>query len=177
MSTTTLAIRSAPTNRAGATEAGATPVSAASVWGFGSTVLINENTNGDIYIAALQFQVTAVLSVDTTEEVLFEIVIGAKGSEVTKVQIPYSYRSDTAVSIYLGSQKISLAEPVFIPKSSRVSVRVADNNAASRTYNAVKIIYMSQLPLIEQDTAALPNNYKHAESASAGVISLTEKNY
>ncbi len=121
---------------------GLSPASAASSWGFGSWVVVAPNTGTGIAIHGLSVQSTNIPTADTTVEQLFEIGIGAGGSETTQIQLPYTLLSDTAVGIYLTTHyEIALPEPVFLAAGTRIAVRVADSLVSAVTYQGVKVIY------------------------------------
>lgn len=169
MSTTTLQLRSLPD-----AEGGSQAVASATAWAFGAWKQLGQFTLEDIYVYGLQFQETRATTADTTYEALFEIGIGMVGREVTKIQIPYSYRSDTAVAYYLKSQYISLAEPVFIPCCSTISVRVANSVAAEDTYASIKLRYMGTKALVPPSVSN--DNVENFKSVSAGSgISVAER--
>jgi hypothetical protein len=122
--------------------AGITPISAASVWGFGLWTQLTTGFAFDIYIISLSFQITNIPALDTTVEQLFEIGIGTAGAEITEVQVPYNVRNDTQVGYYLTRpEHIFLPEPIEITAGNRIAVRVADSLATAITYNGVKIMF------------------------------------
>jgi hypothetical protein len=135
-------------------------------WIFGAWKQLGQFTKSDIYIYGLQFQETRVATADTTYQVLFEIGFGMVGREVTKIQIPYSYRNDTAVAYYLPPVgRVFLPEPVLVPQYTTISVRVT-GSTGSETCNGVKLRYMGTEamvpPSVSNDTI---ENFK---SVSAG---------
>jgi hypothetical protein len=122
--------------------AGLTPAGNATAWLYGAWVEASASLATNILVLGITFQVEHILELDTTLEMMIEIGTGAGGSEATKVQIPYSYRMDTAVGYYMISPKtIYLPEPMRIASGTRVAVRATDNHAAALTYTGVKIIY------------------------------------
>lgn len=155
MSTTTLLQLALPEGRAGLSV-----TSSSTSWAYGTWVTAATHTNNDIYITDLVFQVTNVPVADTTTELIFNIGIGQAGSEVVKAQVPYSFRSDTAVAYYLDTYVFNFPEPFLVPALSRVAVRVANGLASAITYDGVKIRYMSSRNLIQLATGAYSNNYK-----------------
>ena len=122
---------------------GLAPISGAGAWGYGSWAEASASLATDIYVIGLTFQLTnSPVSLDTTYEQLFEIGTGASGAEVTKIQIPYSFRSDTvAYGYYKDTIKYFFPEPLTISAGTRVAVRATDSIAAAITYNGVKILY------------------------------------
>lgn len=125
-----------------------------------------------MYITGIQFQPTDVAGADITYELLFEIGFGKSGNEVVRIQIPYSYRSDTAVGYYLGYRTVFLAEPVYVPISTIVSIR-SNSSSPTRTINGVKLLVMDDTLPIQPTEATLSNNYRHVSAPSG--ISVTEK--
>lgn len=121
---------------------GLAPASSATAWLYGSWVQASASLGTDIYVMGLTFQITNVPALDTTVQQLFEIGIGAGGSEVTKVQIPYSFRADDLTGYYhTRAYNIFLPEPFTIVAGTRVAVRVTDSLASAITYGGVKIWY------------------------------------
>jgi len=119
---------------------GSAPVSAASVWGFGSWVeFVPALNNVSMSIGRVTFMPTAIPAVDTTEEVLLEIGTGAAGAEVVQIQVPFTFRSDTAVAFYFPLVNFHIPDPYLVAASTRIAVRVADSNAAARTYQSVRL--------------------------------------
>ena len=128
--------------------AGATPGSGALAWSYGLWVEVQASLPTDIYIYGFMFQNTdASPGADTLRQYLFEIGIGAAGSEVVKLQIPTSSLSDTtAYGYYKDTLKVFLPELFEIPYGTRVAVRVTDSIASAITYNGVKIFYRVGTP-------------------------------
>lgn len=123
---------------------GLSPTSGGGVWAFGSWVVASASVSTDIHILGFTFDwpVTTGGSTDVNFEGLFEIGTGSAGGEVTKLQIPYTIRNDTAVGYYLvNANRFFFPEPYVVPSGTRVAVRVAGTNATI-TYDAVKIFYM-----------------------------------
>ena len=141
---------------------GASVISSATAWAYGSYVVIAECLARDIYIIGVQFQITdAPASLDVTEEHLFEIATGAAGAEVTKIQIPYSVRQDTAVGYYLtASVSCTFPEGYKVPALSRISARATNSIAVAVTY-PFKIFYQG----IGEITRArqVTNNYRYVK--------------
>jgi len=122
---------------------GLAPDSSATAWTYGTAVTASASLGVGINIIGLQFQVTNIPTVDATQEILFDITIGG----TTKVQIPYTQRSDTAVGYYQApSQTIFLPEPYSVPGGSAVAVKVTDSLSSAITYNGVKILYQEKTP-------------------------------
>lgn len=141
---------------------GLSVTASASAWGYGIYVVVAESLARDIAVTGLQFQITNVPSLDTTNEQLFEIAVGPVSLEVTKLQFPYSMRMDTAVGYYMNhTVKLTLPEPYVIKKLERVSVRVANSIASAVVYDAVKLLY--QAPSAVQRLTPLFGNYQYVK--------------
>ena len=131
------------------TATGLTPASGSTAWTFGSWVEVINSTGTDILLTGLTFQMqTSPAVADTTYEQLFEIGTGASSSEVTKVQIPYSYRADSITSAnnglgywHIRPVTFYLSEPFYVTAGTRVAVRVTDDIASAITYGGVKLLY------------------------------------
>jgi hypothetical protein len=137
MTTTTRNYKSYP-----AAAAGVTAASGTSAWTFGSWVeLVPVNTITSIfYIAALIGLEEPTAPVDVRHEVVAEIGTGAGGSEVVIISIPVDTFIDSAVG-HLASWYLMLPEPKEVAANTRIAVRVADEEAAARTYGPFKIFY------------------------------------
>lgn len=170
MSTTTLQIRSLPSS-----ETGVTVATSATTWRFGAWKQLGQFTLEDIYVYGLQWQETLELSGDSTHEVLFEIGVGMVGREVTKIQIPYSSRSDTSFTAYylppIGC--VFLPEPVLIPQYSTISVR-ATAGSGIKIFNGIKLRYMGTRALVPPSVSN--DNVENFKGVSAGSgISVSER--
>jgi hypothetical protein len=153
---TALTLNSLPQN-----ESGKSLLSSATIWAYGSWVTIATHTKVDIYIYSLQFQVTSSLPTDTNYELLFDIGVAQDPNTlVTKLQVPYSFRNDTALQYYQDTKVAHFPEPFLVPALSRVAVRVTDSVSTALTYNGVKLRYMSSVPLIQLSTGSYPNSYQ-----------------
>lgn len=122
---------------------GAWPASGATAWVYGSWIEIIDKLDSGMYLFGLQFQIGVIpISLDITMQQLFEVGIGPSGSEVVKLQLPYSIRIDTGLG-FVNSRgySISFPEPMLIPAGSRISVRVTDSIAAAVSYEGVKLMY------------------------------------
>ena len=162
---------------------GLTPASSATAWLYGSWVEASASLGTKIYVIGLAFQITNTpASLDTTYAQLFEIGIGAAASEVTKIQIPYSYRADTvAYGYYRNTLKVFLPEPYEIPAGTRVAVRATDSIASAITYNGVKIIYREGAVSAQawektlSETVTLADSYtKSSKKLATDAITLAE---
>jgi hypothetical protein len=164
---TTLTIRSIPQNLAGITL-----TVPATAWAYSQWKVIAPTTNGVMDILSVAFQVTRITTADTTYEILLELGFGRPGYEVTKVQIPYSFRSDTAVGFYLDT-RVFLPELVTVPAGTTVSVRIANSTASADTVNGIYLGVISSKTPIQPTEAALNNNYQFVSAGSG--ISVTDK--
>ena len=149
---------------------GVSVVSGSPAWTLGTWVnVMADGSSWPIAICGITFQVTQIPSADATTEQIIEIGVGDIGSEVTKIQIPYSYRSDTQVGYYLDSSIINifLPEPFFHKNNVRIAARAA-SSTATQTFEGLKILYQeySEAPLVL-------NNYQHIQAGSG--ISVGEK--
>ena len=98
-------------------------------------------TQSALSIIGLDFATANIPALDTTTEVIFDIAIGETGSEVVKLQIPYSWRMDTAVGYYmLPAQKIFFPEPYSVSADVSISIRVANAGTTAITYNGIKLL-------------------------------------
>ena len=147
-------------------EAGISVTASASSWAYGNWVCLTPKVSRDIYVMRLQFQETKVTTADTTYEVLFDIGIGYQGNEVVKAQVPYSFRSDTAVSYYLNPQGFYFPEPFFIPKGSRISIRAANSAASADVYNGIKLFCQTDGKLVNPSSNSVFNNYMFVHGTS-----------
>lgn len=135
------------------------PTSGATAWTYGPWFLMIDKLDSGIFVSGIQFQIGVIpASLDVTMQQLFEVGVGASGSEVVKIQVPFSIRMDTA-ACYIESSGYStlfFPEPMLIPAGSRISVRAADSVAATVNYEAFKIIYREVVdPTVVLDS---PNN-------------------
>ncbi len=92
-------------------------------------------TPADTYIAIAAVEVTPryVPTIDTTIQALLEVGIGTFGTEVLEIQIPFSYRSDTAVGYYRTNPiMFYLPEPLYADMSGGQSIY-------SKAYNSVNV--------------------------------------
>lgn len=153
---------------------GASPISGAS-WAFGNWVTVITHTQDNFIINGLTWQVTNVPTADTTYEQIFEIGVGDAGSETTIAQVPYSFRADTAADYYVDTYTFYFPEAIIVAPNRRIAVRAASSDAATITYNGVKLRYQATVIMPALATAGFPNNYQHPKSVSAGIMSIGEK--
>lgn len=146
-----------------AAAAGLAPASSASAWAFGSWVEASSSLSTGIIIYGIEFAIpTSPAAADTTYQQLFEIGTGASSSEVTKIQIPFSYRADTITSASNGLGywmprvfRSYLPEPIRVDLGTRVAVRATDSIASAITYGGVKILYReSSAPTVSLSSPA-----------------------
>lgn len=152
-----------------------TSVDQTGAWRYGPWKQLAQNIKTPIYIYGLQWQETKIATADTTFEMIIEIGIGGVGMEVTKVQIPYSFRSDTAVAYYLVPVgRVFLPEPFYVPQYSTISVRTAQSAAFADTYNGIKLRYIGTEALVPPSVSN--DNIENFKSVSAGDgISVSER--
>lgn len=119
--------------------AGGVCASAASAWGFGSWVLLQEKTE-EITILGASYQWTSIPGLDTTESHLIEIGTGAAGAESVKLQFASNHRPDTQVGYYLKTIPVFLPEPFVVTAGTRIAVRAADSSTSARTYQGFRLL-------------------------------------
>lgn len=141
----------------------------ATAWGYSPWMVLIKSAPETLYITGLTFETAFVFSAtDTTQEQLFEIGLGRPDNAVTKIQIPHSSRSDTAVGFYMTqSYKTFLPEPFEVPAGSTVCVRVARGIATAVTYNGIKLILQSNKHIPHPNTLSL-NNYMFVHGGLSG---------
>lgn len=147
--------------------AGFTPASAASSWGYGAWTQLSAGLDVDVYISGITFQVINTPALDTTVQQLFEIGIGAIGSEVVAIQIPFSIRADTLVGYFRSDiYTVSLPEPMLTSARTCIAIRVADSLATAITYDGFKIMYQREFRVGQ----AIPNGQYKSDRLSSVVI-------
>jgi len=173
-------IRSLPAASAGLTFTTSTTLWQFTSWASAGTV------SSDIYITHLIIQVTSKPVNDQTAEILVEIGVGGTGSEVTKIQIPYTARRDTAVGYRFDAPiTFYLPEPFTVPSGSQVSVRVANNGGVSASFDGVKIVYIEgvssqtlTVPLLSDgDTLHQPTISPQAVAITVPILSDADTLY
>jgi hypothetical protein len=129
---------------------GLAPVSGASAWAFGTWVTASSTLPTGIRIVGISLQTTYKPGLDVTNEIFLEIGTGASGSELTKIQVPYSQRKDSAIGYFETEiYNMFFPEPFFVSGGSRIAVRITDNVASALTYSGVKIFYIEDtLPTV-----------------------------
>jgi len=142
---------------------GPTIGSGASAWTFGSWVeVVPANTiTVDFSLLAVICFIDPAAAIDVRHEGLLEIGIGAAGSEVTIVQVPFSYFIDSAAGHCM--EQVIEIYPRKIPANSRVALRIADDVASALTYGGCKIQYFEALDTYSDDKISC------YPTASAGV--------
>ena len=142
--------------------------SAITAWAFDPWAVVAKKTMSDINIIGFTFQWTHIPAVDSTVECLFEIGIGDLGGFVTKVQLPFNIRSDTAVGIYLNTaNNLFLPEGYTVPSGSSIAVRVADSITGSLLYNGVSLICQATATTAIPPAPAYSNNYQRGSGGTA----------
>ena len=92
-------------------------------------------TPADTYIGIVAVEITPryIPAVNTTIEGLLEVAVGTFGAEVLEIQIPFSYRSNTAVGYYMTDPiMFYLPEPAYADMSGGKSLY-------SKAYNSVNV--------------------------------------
>jgi hypothetical protein len=120
--------------------AGLALTSDASAWTPSAWVEVSADMGFAILVLGISYQLQHYVTLDTANQTVFEIGIGAAGSEVTKIQIPISTRADSHVGYIMGSGTIYLPEPYKIASGTRIAVRLA-SSLTSSAYTGLKIIY------------------------------------
>lgn len=167
MSTTTLGLYSLPADANGLS---ITRVSTAPAWGYSGWGIIDLSLGTDIYIYGLMFQPTFVTTADTSYELLIEV--GTNTPEVTIIQMPYVFRSDTAVGFYSETTVTNwLPEPVFVKAGTMLSVRFA-SHISGQTFimGGIKLLYQAEKN-ISTPTSSL-NNYQRMKVANGMSTSI-----
>jgi len=149
---------------------GPTVLSGAAAWGFGSwTTIVPANTiTVDFTLLSIICFIDPLAATDVRHEGLLEIGIGAFGSEVTIIQVPFDYFIDTAAGHCM--EQVIEIYPRKIPANSRVAVRIADDVASALTYGGCKIQYFEALDTYTDDKI---NSYPTTSTGVQPVSSAT----
>lgn len=132
-------ILSLPSNSNGFTSSASTLVPA---WTFPVYTTITNGLSYPIYIIGVSYMLDNGAGDDSTLEMLMDIGFGLSGSEVSKIQIPYSLRRDQNSGFYMEIQHtIFLPEPVLAPANTRISYTVARGQAVSSVFEGIKLFY------------------------------------
>lgn len=108
-------------------------------WNSSPTIKVAPYTAEAWAIYGIVGQCHYVPNVDTTHEGVFELYINT-GSDLI-AQLPFSFRSDTAVGYY-SNLAVYLPEPFFLPRASSLWIRIVDSNASGgATYSGVKVLF------------------------------------
>lgn len=143
-------------------------------WQYGSWRAFCCQTPITIQIAGVTFAAGGVLvSSDTTYQFVIDIGIGNVGSETTILQVPYSYRGDTAADIENSTQTIMFPETYTIPEASTISARLASSTASESMYH-MRLIYLAekQIPSINASQKRI-NNFCSTRAVDG--ISVSER--
>jgi hypothetical protein len=140
MASTTRKYLSYPAAAAGISRAS----SGGAAWSYSAytTIVPVSTITAEFWIAGMTWMFhTPIAAADTTYEVLFELATDSQGTPVKVIEVPCSFRADTAVG-YAPSSIIIFPEPKVIAANSEVGVRVAQSLATtSQTYTGIKLIY------------------------------------
>ena len=122
---------------------GPTVASPATAWTWGSWVEIVPGNTMTVdfvitHFVALEFPTAAV---DTRHQTVFQLGVGAAGSEVAIISIPVTWLIDSAVG-HLAPWIFPLPTPRKITANSRVAIRVAHSAAVASTFGGCKIVYV-----------------------------------
>lgn len=151
------------------TSSGVTLRTPAVAWAYSDWRPIAKIITSDIQMVSLRFQITNVLTADTTYEQLYEIGVKYGNAIVTQVQLPISARNDTAVGFYATPNLIFLPEPIPVYAGASLYVRVAWSNATALVVNGMKLQYQASTNIKPQTYGALFNNYQSIEVGSGMV--------
>jgi hypothetical protein len=139
---------------------GATIATGRTTWTFSDWLMIDDSVKTNIVITGFTYMTMSTPAVDTTHESLFEIGVGDLGSPVTKIQIPTSQRSDTAVAIYLPPRTIFLPEPHEVTAGKAIYLRVA-SGVANQSFNGVRLLIQGADKTPVSPLNVQQNNYRH----------------
>lgn len=153
MSTTTQIIRSLPES-----DAGLSFPSVNNTFGFTPWKIIAPSTNSEMSIIAVTYQSCSIPTADSIFHVIIEVGFGLNNT-VTKLQLPYCVRSDTSAGYFMYEGRITLPEPLIVPKNTIILVRKADDRAVSNPFtNGVKLNVLSDiLPIQTRETNQFQN--------------------
>lgn len=131
-------------------------------------------TDRVMYIAGGTVQSVIVSASDITRELLLEIGFGLPHKVVTRVQIPFSFRSDTAVGYYL-EQGFRLPRPIEVPINTTVCLRARTTVLNTQIRNGAKLLIMSNERPVQPYEMNQNENFK--SFAGANGISVTERSF
>jgi|WetSurMetagenome_2_1015567.scaffolds.fasta_scaffold08824_4 hypothetical protein len=151
-------------------ETGAISPNSTISWVFGQWKKILSQIPSEIYLQGISFQTTTNPGVDSDREMLIEIGLGNINNAITKIQLPFSIRADTAVAFFLSPNNIILPEPFVIPAQSDVCIRVASNSGMG--INGIKLLYQSDTQLNPYREMSM-NNFEFVTVGNG--MSVTEK--
>ncbi len=124
--------------------------------------MLAPDLNGPISIIGINFSIIGAAVDEQTREIIFELGTGNLAAPRVIVQIPYSFRADTAVGYWMNNT-VFLPEPVLVTAPTSIFVRAACDSIGSFNFNGVKMFYQGDKPLIELATSSLPENYKSVQ--------------
>jgi hypothetical protein len=145
---------------------GKTMFSVTSTWGYSAWANIVKNIPNDVYIMGITFDLGYVGSADTAWQSLFEIGKGPLHNPTTIAQIPYSFRSDTAVGYWLDVQRVFFPEPILVSAGNALHCRVSSSIVASQILHKVKLILQSEKSIVSSPVSM--NNYLFAHGSMSG---------
>jgi hypothetical protein len=143
-------------------------------WAYGKWNKIMEVDNGGIWISAIVCWGLLSSTLDVTYESIIDISVGMVGNEITKIQVPYSYRYDTSANQPLHiTGSFILAEPMYVAPGYHISARAATSGTNIVTFD-VSIQYLAE----KKQTASinsekLIDNFKSVRAG--GGISVSER--
>jgi hypothetical protein len=112
-----------------------------SPWG----VVGTPSASAPVYLIGIVVMEPPTPALDVTHSSLIEIGTGATGSEVVKVQIPFTNRDDSVAEHFLSTMQggcpFFFPEAVEIPANTQLSWRVACSEATARGYTGFALFY------------------------------------
>lgn len=123
------------------TATGLTYTSPNTAWGGGSYTIISSGLSTSIYLISCNWLIEDNAGSSSALEGLLTIRTGPAGSQVIKVEIPFSTRAQTNVA-YLkqNAVNITLSEPLLIPKNTQIEFRIQMSDV-SIVNTSIKLLY------------------------------------
>lgn len=125
--------------------AGIAPQTGVGVWTYGAWTVLDASLPTDIAVIGVVCNFPESNTNATVREIQVELGIGASGSEVLKVQIPWTIERITAAEYLMPpTLTLLLPEPYSIPAGTRVSARMIHSgipSSTAQTYDGFHLIY------------------------------------
>lgn len=112
-------------------------------WTSAGKTQITAGLSDNIGIYGLSWFTTSIPTANTIREFIFEFYTGASGSEVLKVQIPFSIQRVDTTGYYLDQNQfvsIILPEPFYVASGTRISFTILSGDT-SISNTSVKMKY------------------------------------